>query len=340
MAKVLADMTIAPDGLARLKRIDGLQVVLGPDHQDMPHPFPQEQIQAVDFLLCTFPPANHEQMTALKLIQIGSAGYSQLYGLNLVARGIRACNGRGVFDVPIAEWNIAMMINLARDFRGMIRNQDASTWDRQPRFEAEIRGRTVGIWGYGGIGRQTARLAKALGLNVHVMTRSPIEPRTNCCCVPGTGDPEGCLPDRTFLYEQRSDFLRGLDFLVLAMPLTASTRGIVGAAELQTLPPTAYVLNPARGPLIQEEALLCALRERWIAGAALDTHYYYPLPPSHPLWAMPNVILTPHISGSGGSPYYAQRVWDIFVQNVERYLTGRPLLNELTASQLTELAGE
>ena len=108
----------------------------------------------------------------------------------------------------------------------------------------------------------------------------------------------------------------------------------MGEAELRALRPTAYVLNPARGPLIQEQALLKALREGWIAGAALDTHYHYPMPPDHPLWAMPNVIMTPHISGSGGSPFFLQRIWDIFVQNVERFQKGEPLLNELTASQL------
>jgi phosphoglycerate dehydrogenase-like enzyme len=94
------------------------------------------------------------------------------------------------------------------------------------------------------------------------------------------------------------------------------------------------VLNPSRGPLIQEAALLRALREGWIAGAALDTHYAYPLPSDHTLWRLPNVIMTPHISGSAESPHFLTRIWDIFLQNVERYRSGKPLLNELTAAQL------
>jgi len=100
------------------------------------------------------------------------------------------------------------------------------------------------------------------------------------------------------------------------------------------LRPTAYVLNPARGPLIQEQVLLAALRDGWIAGAALDTHYYYPMPPEHPLWQMPNTIMTPHISGSSGSPFFLERIWDILVQNVERLQQGQPLLNELRPEDL------
>jgi phosphoglycerate dehydrogenase-like enzyme len=103
---------------------------------------------------------------------------------------------------------------------------------------------------------------------------------------------------------------------------------------LRALRPGAFVLNPARGPIIQEQALLRALQEKRIAGAALDTHYHYPLPPEHPLWKLPNAILTPHISGSTLSPRYRLRLWDIFAQNVERFTRGDPLLNELTAVQL------
>jgi phosphoglycerate dehydrogenase-like enzyme len=171
-------------------------------------------------------------------------------------------------------------------------------------------------------------------MRVHVLTRSGVKQRTHVYRVPDTGDPEGRLPDRVFALEDTLGFLASLDFLILAMPLTRATEGIVGERELRALRPTACVLNPARGPLIQEQALLRALREGWIAGAALDTHYHYPMPPEHPLWHLPNVIMTPHISGSSGSPFFLARIWDIFVQNVERLRRGQPLLNELTHEQL------
>lgn len=142
------------------------------------------------------------------------------------------------------------------------------------------------------------------------------------------------LPDRVFTLGEEEEFLGGLDFLVLAIPCTKRTEGIIGERELRALRPTAYVLNPARGPLIKEEALLKALQEKWFMGTALDAHYYYPMPPDHPLWYFSNVIMTPHISGSSQSTWFLKRSWDIFTRNVERHLSGRPLLNELTPAQL------
>jgi phosphoglycerate dehydrogenase-like enzyme len=336
MRKILVDLRVDEDGLRRLRALPEVEVVLIDKPEEAgKRPLPAKLLEDVDVLGCTFPPENVDDLRRLRLVQIASAGYTQLVGLGLPARGVRACNALGVFDVPIAEWNIAMMDNLLRDLRGMIRNQERGIWDRDIRFQRELRGLTVGFWGYGGIGRETARLAKALGMRVHVLARNGVKIRTQTYRVPGTGDPEGKLPDRAFSLEQKEEFLGGLDFLILAMPLTPATTGIVGESDLQALRPTAYVLNPARGPLIQEAALLTALREGWIAGAALDTHYHYPMPPDHPLWRLPQVIMTPHISGSSGSPFFLQRVWDIFVQNVERLQRNQPLLNELTPAELT-----
>lgn len=273
-------------------------------------------------------------MTAVKWVQLASAGYTQLFPHHLHTRGIRATNALGCFDVPIAEWVITMMVALARDLRQMVRNQEAAVWDRSAIFQREIRGLTLGIWGYGGIGRETARLAKQMGLKVHVMTRSGVGPRGNTYYVPGTGDPNGRLPDRVFKSGQELEFLSGLDFLVLALPMTKTSEGMIGERELRALPSHAFLLNPARGPIVQEAALIRALQEKWIAGAALDTHYQYPMPPEHPLWKFPNVIFTPHISGSSLSPRFKDRLWEIFSLNLARYRAGEALLNELTPAQL------
>ena len=118
------------------------------------------------------------------------------------------------------------------------------------------------------------------------------------------------------------------------MPLNQATAGLIGERELQALPRTAFLLNPARGPIVQEAALISALREGWIAGAALDTHYHYPLPPEHPLWRFPNVILTPHISGSNLSTHYNDRLWALVAENARRLAEGRPLLNEISVAEL------
>lgn len=332
---IVNDMPVEEEVLAGLQRSGRFAIEIAiPPNDTEAHPYDADRLAEVDAIFCTFPPSNLGAAKKLRWIQIASTGYNQLFGLDLPARNICATNSRGCFDTPIAEWNVAMMVNLARDFRQLIRNQEHAVWDRSAAFQREIRGLTVGIWGYGGIGRETARLARSLGMRVHVLTRKGAGPRLDVYGVTGTGDPEGVLAHRSFQAGEELEFLKDLDYLVVAVPLTKATDGLIGERELQALPRRAHVLNPARGPIIREQALLRALREKWIAGAALDTHYHYPLPADHPLWHLPNVIMTPHISGSTLTQSYKQRLWDIFATNVDRFSRGAPLLNELTPAQL------
>lgn len=335
--KVLVTVAVEED------KVEQLRSALPPDWAfeittptDESKVYPSEILQQTRILFCEVPPANFEHLTQLKWIQINSVGYSQLEGFSLPEKGIRVSNPRGVLDIPIAEWCIAMIINLARDVPGMFRNQLQKIWDPDVRFQPEVRGSTLGILGYGGIGRETARLAKALGLKIWVLLKESLRRRDGFYRVSGTGDPEGLLPDRIFYPHQKSDFLSGLDFLLLSLPLTPRTRGIIGRSELEALPRSAFIINPARGPLIDELALVEALRNRRIRGAALDTHYQYPLPAEHPLWGMENVILTPHISGDTGTTHYHSRLWEVFAENVRRFVAGEPLLNEITPQELEE----
>ncbi len=296
--------------------------------------WPEEDAARVEVMFCTHPPPNFAAFKNLRWLQIESAGFSHLFPHRLGERGVVVTNARGIFDCPIAEWNIAMMINLVRDVRTLIRHQDAGIWERSAQFTGEVRGKTVGIWGYGGIGRETARLAKTMGMTVHVLTRSGVKSRADSTFIAGTGDLDGSLPDRYFTEAEKAAFLSGLDFLLLALPLTKVTDGLIGEAELRMLPKGAYVLNPARGPLIQEAALLAVLRDGHLGGAALDTHYAYPLPPEHPLWSFPHVILTPHISGTSFSPNYSAGLLNIFRQNARRFAAGEPLLNVIPPDDL------
>jgi phosphoglycerate dehydrogenase-like enzyme len=335
MKNILVDIATDPEGLARLQALPGVAVQPLERHKKG-EAVPADLLRGQHVLLCKLPPLNFDDLKSLELMQLASVGYEHLRHLGLADRALRVCNARGIFETAIAEWCLAMMVNLTRDLRGMIRNQERAVWDRSAQFQQEIRGKVVGLWGYGGIGRETARLAKAFGMTVHALTRSGVGPRRNVYALPGTGDPDGVLPDRVVTGGQELDFLGGLDFLVLALPQTQQSTGMVGERELRALPPRAFLLNPARGPIVQEPALLAALREGQIAGAALDTHFAYPLPPDHPLWQFPNVILTPHISGADKSRHFLPRMWDLFVQNVERLLAGRPLLNEVTAGEWRE----
>ncbi len=336
MLRILIDVFADDGALCDLKSRPDVRVdVVAP--VEAARVLPVELIEEAEILFCTYPPVNCAEMRKLRWIQLASTGYSQLFEHKLPSRGIRATNSRGCFDVPIAEWNLAMMVNLVRDLPLMLKNQEARIWDRSARFQRELRGMTVGIWGYGGIGRETARVAKLLGMRVHVLSRKGVTAAGDVYRVPGTGDPEGILPDQVFLRGQEKAFLAGLDFLIIAMPLTPQTEGIVGEEELRALPERAFLLNPARGPIVREAALLRALREGWIAGAAIDTHYIYPMPAEHPLWGFPNVIFTPHISGSSLNPMFTRRLWGIFGENIDRYAAVSPLLNELTTEQLSGL---
>lgn len=296
---------------------------------------PGDVLADCECLLCEYPPANLAVAKRLRWIQLSSAGYSQVIGLGLEDRGIRVTNGLGNFDVPIAEWNVMMMLLWHRHLLEMLANQRRANWDRSSRFQRELRGSIVGFHGYGGIARETARLAKAMGLVVWALTRSgSVATRDLVYRVPGTGDPGGVLCDRVFAPHQEAEFFGGLDYLILGMPITPQTQGIVGERQLRMLAPHAVLINAARAGLVDEQAFIRCMREGWIRAASCDVHYAYPLPPEHPLWSMPNVVLTPHISGSSASTNFLDRIYDIFAQNLARLVAGEPLLNQLSADQL------
>lgn len=334
MPQVLVDTPIDPALLTELAEATGLTVEPAPGELDTRRQLPEKLLRDVSAILGSFLPTNHAAMTSLELVQLCSSGFSQVENLGLAERGVRVCNASGVNDVPIAEWAVMMIVALARDLPALFRHQQQAVWDRGARFQQEVRGRTLGIWGYGGIGQETARLSAAMGMRIHVLTRSGrIEPRRRFK-VPGTGDEVGTIPQRVFSLAEAEPFCRSLDFLLLAIPHTPANEGIVNRRLFEALPDGAFLLNPARGKLVCEADLLWALQTGKLAGAALDAHFHYPLPPDHPLWRMPNVILTPHISGSSQSPQFKSRLWKLFCMNVRSWQAGQPLDNLLSHDQL------
>jgi len=231
--------------------------------------------------------------------------------------------------INIGEYVFASILAWTRHLPELFDLQRKQQWpsDRwtccQP---TELRGSTVGIVGYGSIGREVARLAKAFGMCVLALKRrSESAGEQGAFEMAGLGDPAGVLPDALYGTEQLREMLAQCDFVVLAVPLTQETRGMIGEAELRAMKPTAYLVNIARGEVCDEAALIRALQDGWIAGAGLDVFAQEPLPETSPLWTLPNVILTPHISGF--TPVYEQRAVDIFCENLRRYIAGQPLLN-------------
>lgn len=236
----------------------------------------------------------------------------------------------GVHMTVMAEYTLMMM--LAHDHRlaQLLAEQADHSWPvhRGDLFSAgELRDKTVGILGYGSIGREVARLAKAFGMRVLAAKRDPAQRADNGWQIPGTGDPSGALPEMIYGLDALDALLPECDYVVVVLPLTPETRHVLNAHSLGRLKPTAFVVNIGRGALIDEPALIAALQAGQLGGAALDVFEKEPLPSTSPLWSLPNVILTPHISG--WTTRYDQLAFQLFADNLRRYLAGEALYNQV-----------
>jgi phosphoglycerate dehydrogenase-like enzyme len=188
-----------------------------------------------------------------------------------------------------------------------------------------LRGQSVGIIGYGALGREVARLCSAMGMNIiaSLGRRGKLQPPTYT--TPGTGDPEGQLPQRWFAMSELDDVLPLMDFVVLGLRVAPQTRHIINDRTLRCFKNSAVLINPSRGALVDESALIPALKSGALAGAALDVFETEPLPADHPLRDAPNVIISPHCSPE--SLFYREELVRLVAQNLERFAAGEPLLN-------------
>ena len=150
---------------------------------------------------------------------------------------------------------------------------------------------------------------------------------TNTFLVPETGDPTGDIPDRIYPPEALHSFLKECDFVVLTVPLTPQTHHLIDAAALKAMKSDAVLINVARGDVIDQQALIDALQQQQIRGAALDVFTPEPLPPDNPIWTLPNIIQSPHIAGL--TPHYFERTTELFAENLRRFISGEPLLNQV-----------
>ena len=244
----------------------------------------------------------------LRWIQVTSAGVEFLAPARESLAHLTVTNARGIHGAPIADYVIAVTIMLQANFLGLMRDQAAMRW--RPRPIAPLHGRTLGVIGVGAIGQEIARRASACGMNVVGVRRG--------------GAPVAGIA-KVFRPEDLSSFLAICDFVVVAVPATESTRTMIGRRELQSMKPTAFLVNIARGAIVDEAALVTALKDGTIAGACLDVFDVEPLPPDSPLWTMPNVIVTPHIAGMRSD--YVERFMDIFLDNLARFSRNAPLRN-------------
>ncbi len=267
-------------------------------------------------------PEQFARCRKLRWIHSPMAGVTSLLFPELVASGVILTNASTVHAVPVAEHTLALLLALARRLPDCFRYQAERRWGQddswQPgRVPFELQGKTLGLVGLGTIGRELIARVRPFGMRVLATRRDPSQ--------------GGEIADRVYAPHELGPVLAEADFLVLAAPDTPETRHLIGRSELARMKPTAYLVNVARGTLVDTEALLEALRAGQIAGAALDVTDPEPLPPEHPLWKLPNVLITPHLGGA--STLFWQRESVLLRENLRRYLAGQPLQNLVDKSK-------
>ena len=263
-------------------------------------------------------PEEAETASRLKWVHTSAVAVETLCLDQLFARGVVVSNTRGVQAVPIAEHVMAVLLAFAKHLPFVLDQQRQAQWSQNQflgnRMPWLLRGRTLGLIGVGTIGSEIAGRAHAFGMRVIALRRRADE------AVPGI--------DRVYGKEGLHEFLSQCQALAIAAPLTPDTLGLIGAEQCAALPKGAIVINVGRAKIVDTDALVAALASGHLGGASLDVFPQEPLPPSHPLWTTPNVILTPHTSG------FREGHWDevveLFAENLDRYLRQQPLRFEIS----------
>ncbi len=275
------------------------------------------------------PAALASKAPKLKWIHLMSAGVEHALAAGVFELpGLLLTNSSGIHGTTIGEYILGSMLAYAHQLHLPLRAQQRHEWLPNRYFMKtvfDLRGKTVGIVGYGSIGRETARLAQAFGMEVLALKRNPHDRADPGWCPAGVGDPQGMIPQRWFGPAERIELMQLSDFVVVTLPLTAETRHFLGAREFAVARPKAYVVNVGRGEVIDQDALIEALKSGKLGGAGLDVTTPEPLDTQSPLWDIENVLLTPHISGAKQG--YNEEACQVFVENLRRWKAGRPMLN-------------
>lgn len=277
-----------------------------------------EALKDCEVLMGYFPPDLLAGMPALKWLQTPAAGVERWCADIYPNPGVVLTNCSGAFGVAIAEYMLTGLLMLMRNMPSYLENQRAHRWQGAGQCRA-ICGSTFTVVGMGDIGTKFALRAKALGARVRGVRRTP------------DGVPEGF--DEVYPSGRLEEAVRDVDAVVLCLPNTPHTAGMLSESVIAAMSPRTLVVNCGRGRTVDQDALIRALREKRIAGAALDVFDGEPLPADSPLWDMENVIVTPHISGHDDDPINAQAIFEIFRENLSRWIGGRPLIHVVDRSR-------
>lgn len=285
-----------------------------------------------DFLDPTLLTETFPHAARVRWVHALMAGVDKVLSPEIVASDVPMTNGRGLFRRALAEWTVGAMVYFAYDFRRLVRNQEAGRWES---FDhPTLFGRTLGIVGYGAIGQAIAARARPFGMRIVTLRRS--RGLSQKSSQSPAVDP---LVDQAYTSDQLNLMLAECDYVAVTAPLTAETRGMISAPQIAAMKSSAVLINVGRGAVIDEKALLDALKsgperansgpeginsER-IRGAALDVFATEPLPAGHPFYALDNVLLSPHTADR--SPESRSRAVQFFLENFERFRNGEPLEN-------------
>jgi phosphoglycerate dehydrogenase-like enzyme len=277
----------------------------------------EQQISGAEILFAfSLRPDQFRFAQKLRWIHAPTAAVHQLLFPELVASDVLLTNAHEVHGPVVAEHVMALIFALAKKIPQAVRFQQRRVWGQNAMWNdglrpREIAGATLGLIGLGSIGQRVARMASALGMRV-IAVREHLEKEK----------PEGVAG--IYAPAQLNDLLSQSDYVVVAAPLTESTRGLINAERLRAMRSDAYLINVGRGPQVDEIALADALLNRRIAGAALDVFEQEPLPAESPLWALENLLITPHTAGLTEKLW--QRHYTLFSENLRRYMAHQPLL--------------
>lgn len=296
------------------KRWPEMRVLHLPNYDELPKELPDADI----FVGYSLRAEQLKESRKLKWIHSTAAGVAQLMYPELRDSGILVTNPSGIFSVPMAEHTMGLLLALARNFPDAVRQQDRKRWSQQelwdqPQHLTEVNGQVLLIVGYGSIGTEVAKRARAFDMRVWGVTRS------------GKGDQTHA--ERIVPASKLQEALPAADYVLIAAPETAETQHLIGEAQIAKMKRGAKLINVGRGSLLDEAALIRALESGLLGGAALDVAATEPLPPESPLWNAPNLLITPHTSG------VSDRLWDrqaeILTQLLERWFDGRELFNRV-----------
>ncbi|KAF0111358.1 MAG: oxidoreductase [Chloroflexi bacterium] len=271
-----------------------------------------------------------ELVPNLKWIQFHYAGIDFIQGSPLLKKSnLVFTSMSGASAIQEGEYIIMMMLGLSHRLPELTINQMKKEWpkDRWEKFTpVELSGSTVGLVGYGSISREVARLLQPFNVKVLAAKKDVMHPADIGYSIEGHGDPEGNYFHRLYPIEALRSMLKECDYVVVTLPLTPETKGMFGETEFRAMKPGAFMIVVSRGGIVDENALIEALIEHRLSGAALDVFSQEPLPSESALWKIPNLIITPHVSGF--SPRYKERAGEMFADNLNRYFHGESLMNK------------